>query len=90
MRDFTTLINNFDFEVGIPCTPYEKKERMVTFEAESRVIDATSRSVIWYDTLNNSIDKVKELYPDLDLSIELRYDAERDSDLIGGDSNERS
>ncbi len=88
LRDFQTLINNFDMEVGIPVLPYEKKERMVTYEAESRVIDATSRSVIWFDTLQNSIDKVKELYPDLELSIELRYDAERDSDLIGGDSYE--
>ena len=90
LQDFQTLLNCFDSEVGIPCTPYQKKERMVTYEAESRIIDATSRSVIWYDTLSNSIDKVKELYPDLDLSIELRYDAEEDSDVIGGDSDERS
>lgn len=90
LQDFQTLINNFDMEIGIPVLPYQKKERMVTYEAESRIIDATSRSVIWFDTLTRSIDKVKELYPDLDLSIELRYDAERDSDMIGGDSDELS
>lgn len=90
LQDFQTLINNFDMEIGIPVLPYQKKERMVTYEAESRVIDSTSRSVIWFDTLQNSIDQVKELYPDLDLSIELRYDAEKDSDMIGGESDELS
>jgi len=90
LQDFQTLINNFDMEIGIPVLPYQKKERMVTYEAESRIIDATSRSVIWFDTLTRSIDKVKELYPDLELSIELRYDAEKDSDMIGGDSDELS
>lgn len=90
LQDFQTLINNFDMEIGIPVLPYQKKERMVTYEAESRIIDSTSRSVIWFDTLQNSIDKVKEMFPDLDLSIELRYDAEVDSDMLGGEPDERS
>lgn len=88
LQDFQTLINNFDMEIGIPVLPYQKKERMVTYEAESRIVDSTSRSVIWFDTLQNSIDKVKEMFPDLDLSIELRYDAEIDSDVLGGGSDE--
>lgn len=88
LQDFQTLINNFDMEIGIPVLPYQKKERMVTYEAESRIIDSTSRSVIWFDTLQNSIEKVKEMFPDLDLSIELRYNAEVDSDMLGGGSDE--
>lgn len=76
LQDFQTLINNFDMEIGIPVLPYQKKERLVTYEAESRILDSTSRSSIWFDTLVNSIDKVKELFPELDLSVELRYDPE--------------
>ena len=70
---FRSLINNFDAEIGIPTLPYQKKERMVTSEAESRTIDSTSRSLVWFDTLNSSIEKIKELYPDIKLSAKLRY-----------------
>lgn len=73
LKDFQTILNNFDTEVGIPTIPYEKKERMVTTEAESRIIDSTSRSIVWIETLQSSIDNVKKLYPDIKLSAELRY-----------------
>lgn len=81
LQDAMTLINNFDAEIGIPTIPYQKKERMVTSEAESRVIDSTSRSVVWFETLTASIDKIKQLYPDINLSVELRYPPEK---LEGG------
>lgn len=75
LNDFNTLINNFDAEIGIPSLPYQKKERLVASEAESRIIDSTSRSVIWFDTLTESIDKVNKMF-DLGLSVKLRYDPE--------------
>lgn len=84
LQDFQTLLNNFDCEIGIPTIPYQKKERMVVSEAESRTIDATSRSITWYETLTNSIEKVKELYPNINLSVSLRYDPEK-----AGEENEQ-
>lgn len=77
LQDFQTLINNFDCEIGIPTIPYEKRERMVTSEAESRTIDATSRSTVWYETLKSSIDRIKKLYTDITLDVELRYPPEK-------------
>lgn len=74
LQDFQTLLNNFDAEIGIPTIPYAKKERMVTSEADSRIIDSTSRSVVMLDTLQSSIDKVNSMFPDLNLSVKLRYD----------------
>ena len=76
LQAHSDLLRGFDAEVGIPTIPYEKKERMVTSEAESRVIDSTSRSVIWYDTLRNSITEVNRMFPELNLSVELRYKPE--------------
>ena len=76
LRDFQTILNNFDNEVGIPTIPYEKKERMVASEAESRQMDSQSRATIWIECLNSSADRIKELYPDLTLSFKLRYDPE--------------
>lgn len=79
LNDFQTLLNNFDAEVGIPTIPYQKKERLVTSEAESRVIDSTSRSIIWFDTLTSSIDKVNAMF-DSSISVKLRYNEDDKED----------
>lgn len=72
LQDFQTILNNFDCEIGIPTIPYQKKERMVTSEAESRVLDSTSRSIIWLETLKSSIKLVNEKY-NLSISVDLRF-----------------
>ena len=88
LMDFQTLINNFDAEVGIPTIPYQKKERMVTDEATARTYDAKARSITWFNTLNSSIDEIKKLYPDINLSVKLHYDetegTPQDIDVKGG------
>lgn len=79
LRDYQTIINDFDTEVGIPTIPYEKKERMVTDEARSKQIDATSRSIIWYDTLRDSFDRANDflqLQGEDRLQVRLRYTPE--------------
>ena len=84
LRDFQTILNNFDSEVGIPTIPYEKKERMVTSEAESRQIDSTARSIIWFDELTRTMDicnKFLGFSGEDKLSVELRYKQE------GGEDN---
>lgn len=84
LRDFQTLINDFDTEIGIPTIPYEKKERLVQDEARSKQIDATSRSIIWFDTLSDSFDRANDFLgfsSDDRLKVELRYPE-------GGDQNE--
>lgn len=62
LEDFNTLMHNFDKEIGIPTIPVEKKERMITDEANSTVIDAISRSEIWLKTLESSLDIVNKHY----------------------------
>ena len=79
LQDFQTIINDFDTEVGIPTIPYFKKERMVTQEANSKEIDATSRSIIWYDTLKDSFDRANDFLGftgEDKLTVQLRYTAE--------------
>ena len=80
LQDFQTLLNNFDSEIGIPTIPYQKKERMVTSEADSRIIDSTSRSIVWKNTLDECFKLVNDMFG-LDLSCELRfYDPEDKED----------
>lgn len=90
--DFQTLINNFDAEIGIPTIPYQKKERMVTDEATARIYDAKARSVTWFNTLTSSIEEIKQLYPDINLSVKLHYDetegTDEDIDVKGVTDNE--
>lgn len=74
LQDWQTIINNFDAEVGIPSVPYQKKERLVTDEANMRSIDAKARSITWIETLDSSLANVKRLYPDADIAFSLRYE----------------
>lgn len=74
LQDFQTLLNNFDAEIGIPCLPYQKKERMVQSEAESRQLDSRARSTRLFETLQGSIKDIHKLYPDLILDVKMRYD----------------
>lgn len=76
LKDFQTVLNNFDTEIGIPTIPYEKKERMVTSEAESKITDSTSRSAVWYDTLKNSFEIANEFmkFESGKLDVKLRFE----------------
>lgn len=85
--DFQTILNSFDAEIGIPSVPYQKKERMVTSEAESRQIDSASRSTTWVETLEGSIEEVKKVYPGITLGVELRY---KEEDNNGEDDTVRT
>lgn len=72
LRDFQTILNNFDCEIGIPTLPEAKKERMITDEANMRSNDAVSRSTIWLDTFNSSAKEANKLFG-LNISAALNY-----------------
>ena len=61
LQDIQTILNEFDSEIGIPTLPYQKKERMVTNEADSKQEDATSRSHVWVDTMNGCFKDINQL-----------------------------
>lgn len=58
LQDFRTLINNFDSEIGIPTVGTEKKERMITDEANATKSDSQARVRVWLNTFNSSADIV--------------------------------
>lgn len=62
LESLSLVLSNFDAEVGIPTVPYEKKERLVTSEADSRKLDATARLRTWVDTLNTSMIDINKHY----------------------------
>ena len=62
LQDTATILNAFDTEIGINTVPYQKKERMVTSEAESKTEESQSRISLWIKTLNESLKSVNALF----------------------------
>lgn len=62
LRDTATILNQFDAEIGIKTVPYQKAERMVTSEADSKEEDSSARCTVWLRELNSSLSTVNELY----------------------------
>lgn len=83
LQDFATILNEFDTEIGIPTIPYQKKERMVTDEANSRIVDATSRSLVWVDTMNECFELINPL-----LGTTMKAVHNYADQLEGGEENE--
>ena len=62
LMDRQTLLSAFDAEIGIRSLPYNKKERLVTAEAESRDQDSTARLMVWMETLDSSLKLVNDMF----------------------------
>lgn len=81
LADHSTILNNFDAEIGIPSVPFEKKERLVTAEADSRKLDSTARARVWLETLQSSCDIINEHFG-LELQPVLTVDEMNDKEDI--------
>ena len=86
--DFQTILNSFDAEIGINTVPYQKAERFVSAEANSRQIDSQARIQTAIETLKSSVKDIKKLYPDIKLDFNLRE--EEMSNGISEDNTDRS
>lgn len=87
LMDLHTILSDFDSEVGIPTIPYQKKERETAFESQSQLADGQARSLVWKRTINSSIENIKKLYPDLELSFRLRWEV--DENVNSENNNDR-
>lgn len=93
LRDFQTVINDFDTEIGIVTIPYEKKERLIADEANSKQMDAQSRSIIWYEELKRTAEICNEflgLTAGDNIRVELRYKEEVKKDELVKDDTDRN
>lgn len=72
LQDFQTILNQFDTEIGIPTVPYQKKERMVESEADSKQIESVARLTTWVECLQNSMEIINKHF-NTNLSVEMRF-----------------
>ena len=70
---YKSFMNEFDSLVGIPNANTEKKERLITDEVNSNNVETQVLSDLWLETLEESISRVKDMFPELELSVEKRY-----------------
>lgn len=86
LMDKSTLLSSFDAEIGIRSLPYNKKERLVTAEAESREQDSTARLMVWKATLDSSIKLVNDMFG-TNIKAELTYDDKEVPENVAGEDN---
>lgn len=88
LMDRSTLLSSFDAEIGIRSLPYNKKERLVTAEAESREQDSTARLEVWKATLDSSLELVNSMFG-TDIKAELTYEKKEADDGTVEDNTDR-
>lgn len=69
----TSVENKFCTAVGIPNANTDKRERLITDEVNANNQDTMALCEVWLETLKEGIEKSKALFPDLELSVELRH-----------------
>ena len=88
LMDRSTILSSFDAEIGIRSLPYNKKERLVTAEAESREQDSTARLMVWKATLDSSLELVNNMFG-TNIKAELTYEGGADR-VTGEDNTDRN
>ena len=84
LENMATIINEFDREIGIPIVD-DKKERRIEAEVTAMTSDAGCRLDVWRECLTESIKDVKQVFPGIDISFEVKggrneYNTETDND----------
>ena len=87
LKDMQTIMNDFNTEIGIPTIPIEKKERMITDEAQSKEIEASARCRVWLETLKSSMAVINAHYAGLNLDVSLYYEGKGASENGDGEND---
>lgn len=81
IQDHVSILHDFETEIGIPTLPLEKKERMITDEANSKKVEAVARATVWLDSLNNSLKVINRKYATT-MTARLTFDLDQEEEVI--------
>jgi len=84
LGDFQSILDSFYTEIGLPVSA-EKKERLITSEADFSVAQSQARISCWVETLKESLEVINKA---LDINIGVDYASKNDNqgDRIGTES----
>lgn len=78
LQDIRAILNDFDSCIGIPNSNLNKKERMITDEANMNNFETRSLCYTWLDTLKKDIKKANEMFPNFTFSVDFRKEVTDD------------
>ena len=86
LEDMQTILDSFYCEIGLPVA-IEKKERLITSEADFASAQSQARISCWIETLRESLDKVNKMF-NTSINCEVAYERKDNSDRYTDGSNE--
>lgn len=87
LEDAQILLDSFYTEIGLPVA-IEKKERLITSEADFASAQSQARISCWLETLKESLEKVNTMFG-TSISAYASFEEDDDQDQREGDDNER-
>lgn len=72
-----TIVNELLTAVGINNANTDKRERLVNSEVNANNIELQANTALWKSNLKLSRKRAKKIFPDIDFSIKLRFDAKK-------------
>ena len=75
LNDIRNILNDFDSMVGIPNANTQKKERLITDEANMNNFETKALCYVWKEMLDKDMKRLNSMY-DLNLSVKFRKEAE--------------
>lgn len=79
LEDMQLILNSFYVEIGLPVA-IEKKERLVTSEADFSSAQSQARISCWVETLRESFDRINKLFG---INLEVEYARQNNPDWNG-------
>ena len=86
LEDMQLILDSFYTEIGLPVA-VEKKERLVTSEADFASAQSQARISCWYETITESLEKINKHFK-LDIGVELAHEREDNTDRDDADSRD--
>lgn len=74
LADFRKIKEAFLTDIGTPNANTDKRERLITSEVESNTVETRTKVELWYESIQRGIEQTKELFGDMELSVDYRYD----------------
>ena len=86
LEDMQTILDSFYCEIGLPVA-IEKKERLITSEADFASAQSQARISCWIETLRESLDKVNTMF-NTSINCEVAYERKDNADRNTDGSDE--
>ena len=74
LADFRKIKEAFLTDIGTPNANTDKRERLISDEVNANNVETRTKVELWYESIQRGIEQTKDLFGDMELSVEYRYD----------------